>query len=274
MTSPSASESLTIARRGRIWSLALLTAAAVAAAVPATLIGQPETSAARPSPASPRAAAPVDLTGYWVSVVTEDWAWRMRTPPKGDYASVPLNEAGTRVADRWTEDEDGSCLAFGAPAVLRMPTRVHVSWQDDSTLKLETDNGMQTRLLHFDAPAPRPSTGHSLQGYSRAAWQTAAAGRSSGADGGISGGRGRANWGSLEVETTNLRAAWLRPNGVPYSAEAKLTEYFDAYADGDDDWFTVTTIVEDPAYLTEPFVISSNFKREPDGGKWRPKACR
>ncbi len=99
---------------------------------------------------SARAAAPVDLTGYWVSVVTEDWPWRMHTPPKGDYASIPLNDEGRRVADLWTEAQDGSCLAFGAAAVLRMPTRVHITWADDSTLKLETDNGGQTRLFRFD----------------------------------------------------------------------------------------------------------------------------
>ena len=52
---------------------------------------------------SARAAAPVDLTGYWVSVVTEDWPWRMHTPPQGDYASIPLNDEGRRVADLWTE---------------------------------------------------------------------------------------------------------------------------------------------------------------------------
>mgnify|MGYP003342381936 CR=1 FL=1 len=42
-------------------------------------LGQAQPSA-RPAPTA-RSSAPVDLTGYWVSVVTEDWAWRMRTPP-------------------------------------------------------------------------------------------------------------------------------------------------------------------------------------------------
>ncbi len=107
-------------------------------------------SANRVTAQSARAEAPVDLTGYWVSVVTEDWPWRMHTPAKGDYASIPLNAEGRRVADLWTDAQDGSCLAFGAAAVLRMPTRVHITWADDSTLKIETDNGAQTRLFHFD----------------------------------------------------------------------------------------------------------------------------
>ena len=290
--------------------------------------GQPPTgararAAAPAAPPSARELSPVDFTGYWTAVITEDWAWRMRTPPKGDFASVPLNAEGTRVASTWTEAQDGSCLAFGAAALLRMPTRVQISWQDDDTLKLETDNGRQTRLLHFEPPAeraqaaaraaanvapgttagvntgsgsaaagaaqaaPRPPSpwtsraapadapAHSLQGYSRAEWKTSNIVRASGADGGVVNTRlDESRWAPLEVVTRNLSAAWLRPNGVPYSENAVLTEYFDWYSDGGDAWFTVTTIVDDPAYLTEPFVITSNFKREASGAKWRPAACK
>jgi len=224
------------------------------------------------APRTGRAIAPVDLTGYWVSVVTEDWAWRMRTPPKGDVASVPLNAEGTRVANAWDEATDGSCLAFGAPAVLRMPTRVHITWQDDDTLKLETDNGRQTRLLRFGDAAPGA---RSPQGSSHAEWQIADSVRGSGADSGITATRlAQGPWAPLKVTTTSLAAGWLRPNGVPYSENALLTEYFDWFRDGDDQWFVVTTIVDDPAYLTERFVISSNFKREPNGAKWAPKPCK
>ena len=232
--------------------------------------GQP----ARPFPGPPgtaRDSAPVDLTGNWVSVVTEDWAWRMRTPPKGDYASIPLNAAGRRAADNWTESQAGSCLAFGAPALLRMPTRARISWEDDRTLKLETDNGMQTRLLEFVPPAARPSGAPSLQGESRAAWQIPNEVNERGEDVGR---KAEGGWASLKVVTSNLSPAWLRPNGVPYGADAVLTEYFDWFADGDDAWFVVTAIVDDPAYLSEPFVISSNFKRETNGAKWAPKPCK
>jgi hypothetical protein len=225
--------------------------------------------AARPAPTA-RASAPVDLTGYWVSVVTEDWAWRMRTPPKGDYASIPLNEAGKRAADTWTETQDGSCLAFGAPAMLRMPTRVHITWADDQTLKLETDNGVQTRLLRF-APSSAAPGAPSLQGASRATWQIPNQVTDRGED---TGRKSDENWAPLKIDTTNLSPGWLRPNGVPYSANAVLTEYFDTFTDGNDAWFVVTTIVDDPAYLTEPLVISSNFKREANGAKWAPKPCK
>ena len=72
----------------------------------------------RPPPASPRQAAPIDLTGQWVAIVNEDWRWRMVTPPKGDYASVPLNDEGRRVADQWDVSQDGRCEAYGAGALL------------------------------------------------------------------------------------------------------------------------------------------------------------
>jgi hypothetical protein len=234
-------------------------AATVATAIAVLALGPASAQRARAPTPSPRAAAPVDLTGYWVSQITEDWAWRMQTPPKGDYASVPLNAEGRRVADTWRPETDGSCSGFGAPVALRVPTRAHIMWLDDTTLEIETDNGEQTRLLHFGAPAsidvPR-----SLQGYSRAEWLQPD-------------GDGK-QWASLKVVTSSLSAGWLRPNGVPYSENAELTEYFDWFLDGDEPWFTVTTMVEDPKYLTEPFVISSNFKREPDKSKWRPAPCK
>jgi hypothetical protein len=97
----------------------------------------------------------------------------------------------------------------------------------------------------------------------------------SGATGGILTTRlDEASWASLKAVTTGLRSAWLRPNGVPHTENAVLTEYFDRFDDGDDAWFTVTTIVDDPAYLIEPLVITSNFKREPDGSNWNPTPCR
>jgi len=210
------------------------------------------------APASPRASAPIDLTGYWVSVVTEDWRWRMVTPPKGDYASVPMTQEARSVADTWDISKDGSCMAYGAAGLLRIPTRLRISWESDTVLKLETDAGVQTRRLVFDRtqqPGPR-----SLQGFSLAEWER--------------GGRG-AQGGDLKVTTNNMTGGWVRKNGVPYSENAILTEYYDHFtAPNGDDWFTVTTIVEDPKYFTQPFVTTTHFKKEADGSKWSPSPCR
>lgn len=223
-------------------------------------------------PQSARAAAPIDLTGYWVSIVNEDWRWRMVTPPKGDTASVPLNRRGTQTAGQWDPATDGSCLAYGMAGVMRMPTRLHITWADDRTLKIDTDNGSQTRLLHFDAAAqPGPK---SLQGFSHAEWERQApSGR--GAPGGGNVGRINPRGGDLKVVTTDLSGGWLRRNGVPYSADATVTEYFDRFPVPDGgEWFVVTTVVHDPTYLQTDFITSSHFRREPDGSKWAPTSCK
>lgn len=217
------------------------------------------------APASPRAAAPVDLTGTWVSIVTEDWRWRMRTPPKGDYASLPMTDAARKVADNWDPARDTAageqCRAYGAAAIMRVPGRVRISWENDTTMKVETEAGTQLRLFRFGAPPPEPS---SWQGTSIATWQPA--GR---------GGRGAAPpGGSLQVVTTNLRPGYLRKNGVPYSANARVTEYYNRVNhENGDSWLIVTTMVEDPQYLTARFVTSSHFKKVPDGSAWSPRAC-
>jgi hypothetical protein len=226
-------------------------------------------------PPSAEAAAPVDLTGYWVTVITEDWLWRMVTPPKGDYASLPINAEARRVADRWDPAQDGSCLAYGAPALMRMPTRLRIAWQDAATLRIESDAGQQTRLLHFTTQPPAGAP-RSLQGVSIAAWETGGGG-GRGARGGRGGaGGGPPRWAPLRVETSNLLPGWLRPNGVPYSEDTVMTEHFIRFADEEtgDEWLTIVTRVDDPRYLTQTYFTSPNFRRELDGSKFNPTPCR
>ena len=222
-------------------------------------------------PAAARATAPIDLTGYWVAVITEDWRWRMLTPPKGDYASIPLSPEGKRVADTWDPARDEAageqCRAYGAPGLMRGPTRLHVTWQDDNTLKIESDYGMQTRLLHFGETAPRPGA-PTWQGITQAQWVRAAGG-------GRGAGRATApRHGSMKSVTTHLRPGYLRKNGVPYSANASFTEYWDVYTERNgDQWMLVTNVVNDALYLQMPWITSLHFKKEADGGKWDPTPC-
>ena len=216
-----------------------------------------------------RAAAPVDLTGTWVSVVTEDWRWRMRTPPKGDYSSLPLTAEATKIANAWDPARDTAageqCRAYGAPAIMRIPGHVRISWENDTTLKVETEAGMQTRRFHFGA-APAGST-PDWQGTSVANWQIAGGG-------GRRGGGAGPRFGSLRVITTGARPGYIRKNGVPYSANARVTENFHRidHANGDS-WLIVTTLVEDPQYLNGRFIVSSHFKKVPDGSAWNPTPC-
>jgi len=215
---------------------------------------------------APREAAPFDLTGQWVAIVNEDWRYRMMTAPPGDYVGLPLNAAGRRIADAWDPADDGACEAYGAAGLMRMPTRLRIAWDGDDALIVETDAGEQRRRLLFGDSDPGP---RSLQGHSIARWTRAAA-----APGLFPRSAGPPTSGYLEVVTTNLSPGWLRRNGVPYSADAVLTEYFDRFqAPNGDEWLMVTSIVEDPAYLTQPLVTSSHFRRESDSGNWNLEPC-
>ena len=158
---------------------------------------------AQAPPATPRAAAPIDLTGYWVAIISEDWRWRMVTPSRGDIASIPVNPAAQTIAEAWDPAKDEAageqCKAYGAPGLMRGPTRLHITWLDDTTLKVESDYGIQTRLLHFRTPAPAQGA-KTWQGVSTAQWVMAAGGR----------GRGPTRSGSMKSVTTQLSQGYLR----------------------------------------------------------------
>lgn len=252
-------------------SLVMAAATALLLVSTANFAQQPA-AAGKPAPPTPQQDSVIDLTGYWVSIVNEDWRWRMVTPPKGDYASVPLNPAGKAQADTWDVSEDGSCKAFGAGGLLRMPTRLHITWGSPSVMKIESDAGEQLRSLYFNASQLPVAGAHSLQGRSLAEWEHNKP-RSNGMGFVVRG--PPPPGGDLKVVTTHLSAGWLRRNGVPYSESAIVTEYFDRFPTPDgNEWFVVTTQVDDPLYLRAPFITSSHFRREPDGSKWHPKPCR
>lgn len=237
--------------------------------------------AGRGAPAlTPKAAAPVDFTGYWVALITEDWRWRMMTPPKGDYASVPLNAEGRRVADTWDPaaklPAGEECRAYGAAGVMRLPTRLHITWEDDATLKVETDAGQQVRRLRFGARPPQAGPPQ-WQGVTLAHWERLAEGEMlspSSRARALSGLDPNALTGALRAVTTQMRPGYLRKNGVPYSGNAVLTENYDRVTGPNgDEWIVVTSRLDDPTYLTQPFTLSTHFKREPDGAKWNPRPC-
>jgi hypothetical protein len=218
----------------------------------------------------------------------------MIAPPKGDFASLPLTKAAQDAANRadmsQVEASGRACDAYGTPVIMREPGRVRISWQDASTLRIDTDAGEQTRLLHFGA-AGTPGGPPSRQGFSAAEWQYAGgfdpahASEASPADDGRGAGAGRGGFGrnpavsapaggKLKVVTTNLAAGFLRKNGVPYSANTTVTEYYNLLAEpAGTRWFVVTTVVHDPENLAVDFITSTNFRQEPDNSKWRPRPC-
>jgi hypothetical protein len=210
---------------------------------------------------SARDAAPIDLTGYWVSYVTENWRYRMVTPAKGEYRRIPASPAAIPLINAWDPAADekagNQCRSYGAGGIMNVPGRLHITWQDANTLRIDTDAGTQTRRLRFAASSKtaKPEA-PSWQGDSSATWEP------------VTGG------GSLRVVTTNMRSGYLRKNGVPYSDKATVTENFDVspLPDGGR-LLLVTTTVDDPVYLTGPYVTSPHFKKEPDGSKWDPTPC-
>ena len=242
--------------------------------------------AAQPQPALSQRFAPINLTGNWVSVVTEDWPQRMLAPVKGDTSSIPLSTAALQAVAAWDPAKDlaagEACKGYGAPALLRIPGRLKIAWQDSgSTLRIDTDAGQQNRLLQFTAADTRGEL--TLQGSSAASWDYAngfdparlpppgaGAGAARGGRGPLTAPQG----GALKVITTHLKPGYLHKNGVPYSKDAVLTEYFNLHADPYGvEWMVVTTTVHDPANLLIDYITSTNFKREPDDTKWRPRPC-
>ncbi len=157
----------------------MMTTVAVAAVLGARLDAQGRAGFSPPAtpPATAHAAAPIDLTGTWVAVISEDWRWRMITPARGDYASIPMTAEGMKLADTWDPAKDEAageqCRSYGAPGLMRGPIRLSVTWLDANTLKVETDYGMQTRLFHFGSWTP-PGGPPTWQGNSVARWETPA----------------------------------------------------------------------------------------------------
>jgi hypothetical protein len=226
-----------------------------------------------------QAVAQVDLTGYWVALVTEDWLWRMITAPAGDATSVPLAFQAQNAARQWDPEQDAAngeaCKPFGAAGLMRLPIRLRITWEDENTLRIETDAGQQTRLLHF-GNSGTPDAERTWQGFTQASWTVPTGGFDLRAM--INGNTAPAPTGppkgSLKAVTTNMRSGYLRKNGIPYSEDAVLTEYFSRVEAFGNDYLTVLTIVNDPTYLSDEFVISSQFKREPDDSNWNPTSCQ
>jgi hypothetical protein len=227
------------------------------------------------APANARTAAPVDLTGYWVSIVTEDWIERMSpdSPPSGTGG----RDAGDRAAAGSGRGRGAAlppagadpCRVYGAGGSMRVPGRLNIAWADDNTLKIDMDAGTQSRILRFgQVPPPAQRT---LQGHSVASWETGAAGRGGfGGRGGAPAAPAAPRWGQLKVVTTQTTGGYLLSSRNTYSENAVITEYFMTHSDFGTDYMTVMTMIEDGG---NPRIVSSTFKKEPNGSKFKPTGC-
>jgi hypothetical protein len=251
--------SLRLMKTGLALGAALLVATTALAQSPAPPKGPPPTA---------KSGAYFDITGYWVSVVTEDWVYRMILAPKGDAGSLPVNPEGRKAAEGFDPAADKAkgeeCRMNGAAGNIRRPGRLHISWADDSTLKMQFSAGDQTRLLQFGAPKDQAP---SWQGVSHAGWTRVR------------------NWqqfgppaiapvgGTLKVDTTNMRPGYLQANGFPYSATTKMTEYYDRIEYQGTPWLIVTTVIEDPVFLRDKLYWTTPFRQEANGAAFKIKPC-
>ena len=204
-----------------------------------------------------------------------------------DLGFTNVDDLAKKVADMWDPAKDEAageqCKSYGAPAIMRVPGRLHITWQDPNTLQVETDAGRQIRLFHFGAWTPPSDAPATWQGDSVANWETP---RPVGGGGGVGPsqaeqGRGAApndkdvaKHGDLKVVTTHIRPGYLRKNGIPYGASAAMTEYWDLNKETNGQpWIVITALVNDPVYLQAEWVTALHFKKEPDGSKWDPSPC-
>jgi len=224
---------------------------------------------------SAQAQAPYDLQGYWVSLVTQNWQFRMIVPGPGEYADIPINQQAKQFADAWkaaAEEASGrQCEAYGGAVIMRLPERLHIHWHDANLLQVDIDSGLQTRLLHFAATAAPPNEPVNLQGYSQARWVKL---MNSGQLFAPPSAPPNPDAGSLEVKTDHLQPGLLRKNGVPYSSRTRVREWWDLRTEPTGQrWLSISTRVVDPQYLIDPYLYDSIFAREADGSKWAPSPC-
>jgi hypothetical protein len=256
--------------------IAYAAAAFLIVAAPVAMRAQGRGGAPAVPPPAGKSVAPWDLTGYWVSQIVDEWRFRV-SPIKGDILYMPINAEARRIANAWDpakDEADGNrCKAYGAIGLMQRPGRLHITWVDDNTLRIDADAGTQTRTMHFGTP-PEQLGPPSLQGYSEAAWQGPGFGRGGGRGFGRAVPAGPPKTGTLKVVTANLLPGYLRKNGVPYDGKAELTEYINTLRGQQGETYLVlTAMVDDPAYLTGMFVRTYQFRKLPDSSGWDPTPC-
>ena len=190
-----------------------------------------------------------DLSGEWSALYHEDQPHRIPGPELGDYTGIPLNDAGRLKADSWDASilslrehqakPHPSTYSLRGPANIRIRKEVDPATQETIAYELFGTFGQATRMIWLDGRAHPPAhTVHTWAGFSTGRWDGDA----------------------LTVVTTHLKAGWLQRNGVAHSDRATMTERFIRHGDH----LMVVSIVDDPIYLEEPFIRSTNWVVSPN----------
>jgi glyoxylase-like metal-dependent hydrolase (beta-lactamase superfamily II) len=195
------------------------------------------------------AAAQRDIAGEWTALYHEDQPHRIPGPELGDYTGLPINEAGRLKADSWDASiltlrehqakPHPSTYSLRGPANIRIRRELDPVTEQTIGYELFGTFGQATRMLWIDGrPHPPEHAAHTWAGFSTARWDGNA----------------------LTVFTTHLKAGWLQRNGVAHSDRATMTERFIRHGNH----LMVVTIVDDPIYLEEPFIRTTNWVLNPD----------
>jgi hypothetical protein len=194
------------------------------------------------------AAAQFDITGNYNAVFHEDQPERIPGPSLGDYLGLPINESARAFAEAWDASRltvpEHQCRAHSSPYILRGPLNMriweerHPETQQVVAIHLDLSNFQQRRIVWMDGrPHPSALAEHTWMGFSTGRW-----------DGD-----------TLVVTTSHIKQMWHRRNGIPQSDLVRLTERFTVHGSV----LTYVTITEDPVYLTEPLIKTTNMLRNP-----------
>ena len=190
------------------------------------------------------ASAQVDFSGEWAPRLWEDQPERVPGPELGDYLGIPINEAARLRAESWDASiqtlPEWQCRPHSADYIWRGPSNLRISKEVDPISRETTAFHAEwlrsvDRAIYLDGrPHPPADALHTWAGFSTAKW----------------------NGDVLTVTVTHLKEGYLRRNGLPRSDKATLTEHW--IRNGD--LLTVMTIINDPVYLTEPFVRTTDYE--------------
>ena len=194
------------------------------------------------------AFAQMDLSGEWAPRFHEEQPERLGGPEIGDYLGIPINDAARLRADSWDASiltlPEHQCKPHPADYGVRGPANLRI-WKEmdkdsQQVIAFHTHISWQApeRTIWMDGrPHPPDYAAHTWQGFSTGKWEGD----------------------MLTVTTTHLKTGWIRRNGVPRSDRAVLTEHWIRHGE----YLTLVSIITDPAYLTEPFIRTTNWVADP-----------
>ena len=190
------------------------------------------------------AAAQVDFSGEWAPRFWEDNPERVAGPELGDFLGIPINDAARKRAEAWDASiqtlPEWQCRPHSADYIWRGPSQLRISKEIDPVSREITAYHAEwlrsvDRAIYLDGREPPPPDAlHTWAGFSVGRWEGD----------------------MLTIKVTHLKEGYLRRNGLPRSDKATVTEHW--VRNGD--FLTVTTIINDPVYLTEPFIRTTDYE--------------